>query len=111
MIRVIAPTLRWEAKDESGLVRNRDAKKPVIFAFWHNRMFLMPYIYAKYFPGRRAACLVSVSNDGGMIARVLGHFGLEAVRGSSSRRGKEAYRELSENLKLGMDIAITPDGP
>jgi lysophospholipid acyltransferase (LPLAT)-like uncharacterized protein len=110
-IRVIAPTVRWEAKDESGLVRNREAKDPVIFAFWHNRMFLMPYIYKKYFPGRHVACLVSASQDGEMIARVIGHFGLEAVRGSSSRRGKEAYRELAEKLKQGLDVAITPDGP
>ena len=46
-----------------------------------------------------------------MIARVLARFGLETARGSSSRRGKEAYRELAESLQSGLDVAITPDGP
>jgi lysophospholipid acyltransferase (LPLAT)-like uncharacterized protein len=110
-IRFIGPTLRMKMKDESGVVRNPNHKTPVIFAFWHNRMFLMPFFYETYFPGRKAACLVSASQDGEMIARVLGRFGLLAVRGSSSRRGKEAYRELNEKLKAGLDLAITPDGP
>ena len=71
----------------------------------------MPYLYRRIFPGRHAVCLVSASKDGEMIARVLNRFGLETVRGSSSRRGREAYRELMENLKCGWDVAITPDGP
>lgn len=110
-IRIVGPTLRITMADESGVVRNSNHKTPVIFAFWHNRMFLMPFFYEKYFPGRHAACLVSPSQDGEMIARVLNRFGLLAVRGSSSRRGQQAYRELNEKLKAGWDIAITPDGP
>ena len=110
-IRLIVPTLRIKEEDESGLVLNPYSSKPVIYAFWHNRMFLMPYVYQRYLHKRRAVCLVSSSQDGEMIARVLAHFGLGVVRGSSSRRGKEAYRQLAENLKEGWDVAITPDGP
>ncbi len=110
-IWVIGPTLRMRVRDDSGMLSAPDSPSPVIFAFWHNRMFLMPYLYARYLPIRRAVCLVSASQDGEMIARVLDRFGLGAVRGSSSRRGKEAYRELAENLKNTWDVAITPDGP
>ncbi len=110
-IRLIAPTLKITETDESGLTAHSYPSKPVIYAFWHNRMFLMPYVYQRYLSHRQAVCLVSASQDGEMIARVLKHFGLETVRGSSSRRGKEAYRELAENLKNGWDVAITPDGP
>ena len=34
-----------------------------------------------------------------------------SVRGSSSRRGATAMRELLEKVAAGHDIAITPDGP
>jgi lysophospholipid acyltransferase (LPLAT)-like uncharacterized protein len=34
-----------------------------------------------------------------------------AVRGSSSKRGSRAFRELVELVEDGRDIAITPDGP
>lgn len=111
LIQVIGPTLRIEVTDESGMLADPTAAPPTIFAIWHNRMFLMPYLYGRYMPGRRATCLVSASQDGEMIARILKIFGIGAVRGSSSRRAKEAYRELVETLKRGSDIAITPDGP
>ncbi len=110
LIRGIAPTLRFRVHDEAGVL-SLPSPSPMIFAFWHNRMFLLPYIYHRYFPGRKGACLVSASQDGEMIARVLGRFGLLTVRGSSSRRGLEAFRELVQNLHSGYDVAITPDGP
>ena len=34
-----------------------------------------------------------------------------SVRGSSSRRGSQALRELVSLIRQGEDIAITPDGP
>jgi len=111
LIRVIGSTLRIRVEDESGLISEPRSPGSIIFAFWHNRMFLMPYLYNRYLPGRRVVCLVSASQDGEMIARVLNRFGLGSVRGSSSRRGKEAFRELTENLKDAWDVAITPDGP
>jgi lysophospholipid acyltransferase (LPLAT)-like uncharacterized protein len=111
IIQLICSSLRFKVEDASGLVERADTSDPVIFAFWHNRMFLMPWACRKLFPNRSVVCLASASQDGEMIARVLERFGLGSVRGSSSRRGREAFRELTENLKEGFDVAITPDGP
>jgi lysophospholipid acyltransferase (LPLAT)-like uncharacterized protein len=36
---------------------------------------------------------------------------MEAVRGSSSRRGSRSLLELVRLIRGGRDIAITPDGP
>ena len=55
--------------------------------------------------------MVSASRDGGLLARVLEYFGVEPVRGSSSRRGPQALRELVSWSERGYDLAITPDGP
>jgi len=111
LIRMICFTLRFKVEDESGLVAKPDSNDPVIFVFWHNRMFMMPWACQKLFPKRSVVCLASASQDGEMIARVLSRFNLGSVRGSSSRRASEALRSLNENLKEGFDVAITPDGP
>jgi lysophospholipid acyltransferase (LPLAT)-like uncharacterized protein len=57
------------------------------------------------------AVLVSASKDGEKLARVLSKFDLICVRGSSSRRGKEALREMTNLVNDGYDAGITPDGP
>jgi len=54
---------------------------------------------------------VSASRDGAFLAAILGRFGVQSVRGSSSRRGPQALLELTTWTDRGYDVAITPDGP
>jgi len=70
----------------------------------------------RYFNLRRRrtaglAALVSASKDGAFLAAVLERFGVQPVRGSSSRRGPQALLELTTWAERGYDLAITPDGP
>jgi len=60
---------------------------------------------------RNLAALVSASKDGALLAAVLGRFGVDQVRGSSSRRGPQALLELTSRGEMGYDLAVTPDGP
>jgi len=110
----LAATLRWRWRDETNLFEN-GGKEPVIFCLWHNRLALSLILFRRYVqarqPQRKLAALVSASRDGGMLARVLKLFDVEPVRGSSSRRGSQALRELVSAGKRGCDLAITPDGP
>jgi lysophospholipid acyltransferase (LPLAT)-like uncharacterized protein len=57
------------------------------------------------------AALVSASKDGGFLAAILERFGVQPVRGSSSRRGAQALLELTSWADRGYNLAITPDGP
>lgn len=75
--------------------------------FWHGRMLMLPFIY----PGKRLNILISTHRDGEIIANVMNRFGFELVRGSSSKGGTAALREMVLLLKRGSDIGITPDGP
>ena len=59
----------------------------------------------------KTAALVSASKDGGLLSRVLELAGVQPVRGSSSRRGPQALRELVAWGERGYDLVITPDGP
>ena len=110
----VAATLRWRWHDQTNLFEN-GGKEPVIFCLWHNRLALSLILFRRYVqarqPQRTLAALVSASRDGGMLARVLELFGVVPVRGSSSRRGPQALRELVSAADKGCDLAITPDGP
>ena len=83
--------------------------QPVIFCLWHNRLAISMLVHRRY--PRKLAALVSASKDGALLAAVLGMFGVEQVRGSSSRRGPQALLELASRAERGYDLAVTPDGP
>lgn len=115
LIRCVAATIRVHWDDRSGCLRDKLAPTKFIFAIWHNRLALSLILYQRcvrnYAPERRMAGLVSASRDGGLLAEILEHFGVEPVRGSSSRRGGQALIEMNSCAERGLDLAITPDGP
>lgn len=110
LIRVVCFTLRIRIEDPGGILK-KAPDAPLIWLIWHNRIFVMPYIYRKYLKKRKGAVLTSASGDGEIIARVVARFGGDSVRGSSSKRGKAAFREMVERVNGGEDMVITPDGP
>ncbi len=81
--------------------------KGFIYAFWHGRQVFLVYLHQN----TRVRPLISQSRDGELIARVCQSFGLVPVRGSTSRGGAGAARELMEAVQAGDYPAITPDGP
>ncbi len=114
LVRLVSATLRYRWRDDSGHFV-RQPVEPAIYAIWHNRLALCMQAYEGFVKRRRAgarlAALVSASKDGGFLAAVLECFGVEPVRGSSSRRGPQALLELTTWAERGYDLAITPDGP
>ncbi len=110
-MRGIGSTLTVTIEDRAGVF---DPTRPeIIWAFWHNKMFLFPWLFEHWFPDRDGTVLTSPSGDGQVIADVCAEFGLIAARGSSSKphKGMSALILLAEQLKAGSDIGITPDGP
>ena len=104
LVPLIGSTLRWRIDDAPGFLA-QTPERSCIFAFWHNRIFLMPYLFRKYWHSRRrdrVAVLVSASRDGEKLTRVLSKFNLICVRGSSSRRGKEALLEGCHVARLAV---------
>lgn len=84
---------------------------PTLFVLWHNRLFVVAEIARTYRGGRPLHALISTSKDGAWLTEFFASVGLSAVRGSSSKGGREAARELVQALKDGGDGGITPDGP
>jgi lysophospholipid acyltransferase (LPLAT)-like uncharacterized protein len=113
LVRLLSATLRYQWKFPPALLANQN--RPVVFCTWHNRLALSPIIYRTYIrrvqQAPQLATIVSASRDGAIIAGVLKQFGIEAARGSSSKRGAQAFLELLSHAARGFDLAVTPDGP
>jgi lysophospholipid acyltransferase (LPLAT)-like uncharacterized protein len=84
------------------------ARRPnVIYAFWHGHLLYLMYRYR----GSGVYILVSQSQDGEVLSRVLQRFGLPTIRGSSSRGGRRSLLELVRQARAGASAGIAPDGP
>ena len=114
LVRALAATLRYRWNDRSGHYEGKSSG-PSIHCLWHNRLGLSLPAYYSYARARHPtaglAALVSASRDGAFLAAILERFGVQPVRGSSSRRGPQALLELTTWAERGYDLAITPDGP
>lgn len=84
-----------------------EAKGQVLIALWHGRSAAA----APFFGQDTTAVLVSASEDGKVATTILGELGYEIIRGSSSRGGVRALREMITALRSGKHVAVTPDGP
>lgn len=108
-IRALGATLRLRVDDPNRLLAG-DWPHPYIFVMWHNRILCMPCLARR--PVReRVTFLASRSRDGGYISDILARFHMPAVRGSSSKGGAAAVRQLEACLSQGQSVFITPDGP
>ena len=114
LLRGLTTTLRYRWTDRSGYFESGPAE-PVIFCVWHNRLALTMKAYYDHVHKRSwrpgMAAMVSASKDGAFLAAILQAFKVQPVRGSSSRRGRQALLELTTWAERGYDLAITPDGP
>lgn len=77
-----------------------------LYAFWHEHM-LVP---ACRYPIPDLHVLISTHRDGQLITDIVHRLGLKTVRGSSTRGGTEALRQLIR-LTRESHIVFTPDGP
>jgi len=106
-IRLTRAATRLRYLNRGALESLRQCGEPCILAFWHGRLFLMPYCY----PGREITILISEHRDGEYISRTMRRFGFATARGSTTRGGALGLREVLRALKQGGDAAFTPDGP
>lgn len=77
-----------------------------LYAFWHENILVPAYHYGR----RDIHVLISEHADGRMIAEACRHLGFRVVRGSATRGGARAVRQM-HRLSRSAHLAITPDGP
>ncbi len=112
LMRLIHATSRKRYTNLEVLKAQFDSAQPCIIVAWHNRNILGPFGYLAHRPpGRVFSPLASASRDGSLAAAAMENLGVECIRGSSSRGGAKALREMLRAVKRGHDLGITPDGP
>lgn len=111
-LRIYAGTLRLKIEDNAQVLPGVESGKRFVMASWHQRFFggfILPRAM-----GMKPCIMISRSRDGDFIANVVERIGWIPIRGSSSRGGREALREMVAGIakgRLGGHIVDGPTGP
>ncbi len=87
--------------------------QPILYATWHFDFPGIAYLFGSYLRkdrSLRGTVMVSASQDGELVARVLRIFGFDVIRGSSHRRGVEALTRMIKMVKKGYHTGLMADG-
>ena len=107
VLRLFSLTVRKEYLHEEYPKEFWNQGLHIIISFWHQRLMMMPFLRHS----GRVGMLISQHRDGEFIARAVNQFGVNPVRGSTTRGGLSALRGMIRFFRTGANLAITPDGP
>jgi lysophospholipid acyltransferase (LPLAT)-like uncharacterized protein len=103
VIRTLAATLRKRHVHAEHI----ETPPQYIVVFWHAHLLLM--LHSRF--RRPIVVMSSQHRDAEYIVRVYERYGVECVRGSSTRGGTAALRGFIQKAKAGRNLVFTPDGP
>lgn len=102
-----AKSTRITVHGEDAYLELRANKKPVVLLIWHGRICLVPFFFRK----RNIMPLISPSEDGEIVARIMSGWGYKILRGSGSHVIVKAWGTMVKELQQGGEVLIVPDGP
>ena len=109
---VVLKIISWTYKIR---VMNPDIEKDIlkrgqipIYASWHQRFFPGIVFFATRKP---ISIMISQSRDGELISKIVNVIGWHPVRGSSSKGGGRALKDIKKLVLRGYKIAHIVDGP
>lgn len=108
LVKLISKTYNIRLVDQVNEQSALDRYGSVVYASWHQRFFPGITFFATRKP---IAIMISQSRDGEMIARVVDILGWRSVRGSSSKGGMRALKEIRALTGQGYRIGHIVDGP
>ena len=112
ILNLYAKIIRLRFENEEEIRNHLENNGRVILAFWHQRFFAGFYLPRRF--KRPISVMVSQSRDGDFAADIARMCGGIPVRGSSSRGGKKALREMVDEViktQLAGHIVDGPTGP
>jgi lysophospholipid acyltransferase (LPLAT)-like uncharacterized protein len=114
VVRLVGATLRvhW-GNGAAGLEELARTRRPTLIVVWHHQLFLASWLLARVLVRRGVpmVVLISRSRDGTLGAEVGRLLGADVVRGSTSRGGGAALRQLVRSAAAGRTPLVIPDGP
>jgi lysophospholipid acyltransferase (LPLAT)-like uncharacterized protein len=108
VIRLWMGTLRFRhrAEGENPSPYRRDLKGRWLYCLWHETLLAPTYWYSHC----SLSVLISQHGDGDLIAAACAPLGIGVVRGSTTRNGAPALRQLVQAARFH-HLVMTPDGP
>ena len=106
LLRALCATWRVEVVGAERMVACARGGPPFVLATWHGR--ILPSVW--FWRNRGMVVVISENFDGEWIARIVSRFGYGTARGSSSRGGARALRQLVRAARHA-STAFTVDGP
>lgn len=84
-----------------------------ILSFWHGNLLMQPCLFGKILKNspQKAYVLISQHFDGNIISRAIKLFGIDSLRGSSSKGNIKVLLLALRKLQENDFVVITPDGP
>ena len=89
------------------LLQAKRSGAPILYLVWHGRMIVPLFAHRN----EGIVAMISEHGDGEIIAQTVQRLGFRTVRGSSTRGGQKAFREMLRHLKQGDHCTLLPDGP
>lgn len=113
LIRLMWWTYRFEIRGDGGLRGLAENGSPMVLAFWHGNLFMMPWFLSRLSEmGVGVTYLVSPSIDGEYAVKLINVIGGRTVRGSATRSGTRAIRGLYRVIvKERGSPVVAVDGP
>ncbi|MEA3487150.1 MAG: lysophospholipid acyltransferase family protein [Thermodesulfobacteriota bacterium] len=109
IFKLYAKTMRLRIENEDVIKNHLENDGRVVLAAWHQRLFA-----AFYIPRRLKmpiSIMISQSRDGDFAANIAKRLGGIPVRGSSSRGGRKALREMINAIIKNQIAGHIVDGP
>jgi lysophospholipid acyltransferase (LPLAT)-like uncharacterized protein len=110
LIRLYSRTFRLTVENEDPWLHHLRNGGKVILCVWHQQFF-SAIRHFKSYESFHPSLMISKSNDGDIIARIAKQQGWHAVRGSSSRDGGKAMKEVIERIQSSGLAGHIVDGP
>jgi len=110
LIRAYSWTFRLRVENEKRWMDYLQKGGRVLLCCWHQQFFSAIRHFKSYAP-YHPALMISKSKDGEIIASIAEKTGWRTVRGSSSRDGGQALKEMIDHLKTYGFAGHVVDGP
>ncbi len=114
LIRAYSSTFRLRVENEKPWIEYmKNGGGRVLLCCWHQQFF-SAIKHFKTYAAYKPSLMISKSNDGDIIARIAEKTGWHTVRGSSSKNGSRALKEMVDCLiqtGLAGHILDGPQGP
>ncbi len=90
LILLLYNTNKWNIEGEEHYKQLIEQRQSVIISIWHGRVltFVKQLAYKKYY------AVAGTHFDAEIIARICNNMGWNVIRGSSSKKGREAYEAI-----------------